>query len=81
MATIQLKPISAEKVANDLIQLLEKRGTSDYIGESISQLEHSLQCAHSGIQAGIFNTLAPHNSPPIIIPLLPFIFFLYGCFY
>lgn len=42
----------AERVTQDLITLLEERGTGDYIGESISQLEHSLQCAHYAKQAG-----------------------------
>lgn len=42
----------AEKVTNDLIYLLEERGTDDYIGESISQLEHCLQCANFGIKDG-----------------------------
>ena len=44
----------AEKITQDLIKLLEERGTGDYIGESISQLEHSLQCAHFAKQAGIY---------------------------
>lgn len=38
--------------ANSLIQLLNERGTGDYIGEHISQLEHSLQCAHSAKKSG-----------------------------
>jgi 2-amino-1-hydroxyethylphosphonate dioxygenase (glycine-forming) len=41
-----------EKVTNDIIHLLEERGTGDYIGESISQLEHSLQAANFAAQAG-----------------------------
>jgi predicted HD phosphohydrolase len=44
----------AEKITQDLIKLLEEGGTDDYIGESISQLEHSLQCAHYAKQAGIY---------------------------
>jgi hypothetical protein len=44
----------AETIAQDLITLLEERGTGDYIGESISQLEHSLQCAHYAKQAGSY---------------------------
>ncbi|KFZ01887.1 hypothetical protein V501_09739 [Pseudogymnoascus sp. VKM F-4519 (FW-2642)] len=38
--------------ADAIIRLLCERGTSDYIGESISQLEHCLQCAHSAAEAG-----------------------------
>jgi 2-amino-1-hydroxyethylphosphonate dioxygenase (glycine-forming) len=41
------------KITNELIQLLEERGTGDYIGESISQLEHCLQCANFGLKSGI----------------------------
>jgi len=41
-----------DAITDYLISLLEERGTGDYIGESISQLEHSLQCAHYGLQAG-----------------------------
>lgn len=41
------------KTTNDLIQLLEERGTGDYIGESISQLEHCLQCANFGLKSGM----------------------------
>jgi predicted HD phosphohydrolase len=44
--------MNSEKVTNDLIHLLEERGTGDYIGESISQLEHCLQCAHFGVKTG-----------------------------
>lgn len=40
------------KTADDLIRLLEERGAGDYIGENISQLEHCLQCAYFGRQAG-----------------------------
>jgi len=35
----------SEKSAS-LVALLENNGQGDYIGEKISQLEHSLQCAH-----------------------------------
>ena len=39
-------------VADSIIHLLEERGKGDYIGESISQLEHSLQAANFAAQAG-----------------------------
>lgn len=42
----------ADTITQTLIKLLEERGTSDYIGESVNQLEHSLQCAHFANQAG-----------------------------
>jgi len=38
--------------AASLIKLLEDNSQGDYIGESISQLEHSLQCAHMAVKAG-----------------------------
>lgn len=40
------------KVTDELIRLLEERGTGDYIGENISQLEHCLQCAYFGSESG-----------------------------
>lgn len=40
----------ADKSAS-LIALLEHNGQGDYIGERISQLEHSLQCAHLAARA------------------------------
>ena len=43
------------KVTDKLIRLLEERGTGDYIGESVSQLEHCLQCAHFGSESGIIS--------------------------
>lgn len=42
------------KITGDLIHLLEVRGTADYIGESISQLEHCLQAANFAFQAGMY---------------------------
>jgi len=48
------------RIADGLIKLLEERGTGDYIGESISQLEHSLQCAYFGALSG---NHANMNSP------------------
>jgi len=42
----------AKKITKEILTLLEERGTGDYIGEEISQLEHCLQCAHFGMKAG-----------------------------
>jgi 2-amino-1-hydroxyethylphosphonate dioxygenase (glycine-forming) len=39
-------------VTDDILHLLDERGTGDYIGESISQLEHCLQAANFAAQAG-----------------------------
>jgi len=52
-SSIRRRPSRAETIAQNLITLLE--GTADYIGESISQLEHSLQCAHYAKQAGNYS--------------------------
>ena len=38
--------------AHTLITALEQYGQGDYIGESISQLEHCLQAANSARQSG-----------------------------
>jgi hypothetical protein len=48
---------NSSKTTNDLIQLLEDRGTSDYIGESITQLEHCLQCAHRASRSGTYKSI------------------------
>ncbi|KIW89723.1 uncharacterized protein Z519_09879 [Cladophialophora bantiana CBS 173.52] len=37
---------AAALVASRIIDILNKYGKGDYIGEPISQIEHSLQCAH-----------------------------------
>ena len=43
--------MSPSEKAHSLIQLLETNGQGDYIGEAISQLEHSLQAANLATQA------------------------------
>jgi predicted HD phosphohydrolase len=43
---------SAQEKAKALISALEEYGQGDYIGESISQLEHCLQAAHQAQKAG-----------------------------
>jgi putative nucleotidyltransferase with HDIG domain len=35
-----------DKTSDKIIKLYEKYGTSDYIGETITQIEHALQCAY-----------------------------------
>ncbi|KAL9092563.1 MAG: hypothetical protein Q9165_004367 [Trypethelium subeluteriae] len=46
MATTSLNPsASPSEKASSIIQLLTDHGSSDYIGEPITQLAHSLQCA------------------------------------
>ncbi|KAH8690638.1 hypothetical protein BGW36DRAFT_465531 [Talaromyces proteolyticus] len=41
-----------QEKAEALVSVLEKYGQGDYIGESISQLEHSLQAAHQAQRSG-----------------------------
>ncbi|KAA8646348.1 HD domain-containing protein [Aspergillus tanneri] len=43
--------------AEHLIQSLDQYGQGDYIGESISQLEHCLQAAHQAQKSGARNDL------------------------
>ncbi|PLB53161.1 hypothetical protein P170DRAFT_473037 [Aspergillus steynii IBT 23096] len=48
---------SPQTKATHLIQSLEAHGQDDYIGESISQLEHCLQAAHQAQKSGARNDL------------------------
>ncbi|KAJ5114176.1 hypothetical protein N7456_002710 [Penicillium angulare] len=48
---------SPSEKAESLITALEKYGQGDYIGESISQLEHCLQAANQANQSGARNEL------------------------
>lgn len=50
-ATTTQSPASLLR-ADAVLGLLEKHGQGDYIGETISQLEHSLQAAHQAQKAG-----------------------------
>ena len=43
---------SVKETITTLWSYLEAQGQGDYLGEAISQLEHSLQCAHLAAQAG-----------------------------
>ncbi|KAF7157838.1 hypothetical protein CNMCM5623_002272 [Aspergillus felis] len=52
-----MTPSTPLQKANNLIDCLEKHGQGDYIGESISQLEHSLQAAHQAKKAGATDEL------------------------
>lgn len=58
VATIQfnctMNQQSPKEKAEALIGALEKYGQGDYIGESISQLEHCLQAAHQAHKAGTY---------------------------
>ncbi|PKX92236.1 HD domain-containing protein [Aspergillus novofumigatus IBT 16806] len=52
-----MPPSTPLEKANRLIDCLEQHGQGDYIGESISQLEHSLQAAHRAKKAGATDDL------------------------
>lgn len=53
--------------AASLVRLMEENAQGDYIGESISQLEHSLQCAHLGVKAGEPSPIPDKSSLPALI--------------
>lgn len=59
--------------ADAIIRLLCERGTSDYIGESINQLEHCLQCAHSAAKAGEYKSHLSLSLSQLSSPLSPYI--------
>lgn len=46
VTTTQKMPQTSAQIARNIVDLLLARGESDYIGEPISQLAHSLQAAH-----------------------------------
>lgn len=51
---MSLEPLeSSNQKAEYLVTALTRYGQGDYIGESISQLEHCLQAAHQAQKAGI----------------------------
>jgi hypothetical protein len=59
---------SPRQITDNLIQLLEQSGTGDYIGESISQLEHSLQCANFGLKSGAYHPAYRPSRPTNNLP-------------
>jgi predicted HD phosphohydrolase len=50
-----------------LVRLMEENAQGDYIGESISQLEHSLQCAHLAAKAGKPRLVGDKSSSPALL--------------
>lgn len=42
----------AQQTVSELFDFITKQGNSDYIGEAVSQLEHSLQAGHLAVEAG-----------------------------
>ena len=54
MATSILPSVEqhAQKIVSQLFDFIMKQGDGDYIGEAVSQLEHSLQSAHFAVEAG-----------------------------
>lgn len=49
---MRLTTSSISERVDALFQILEDSACSDYIGESVNQLEHALQCAHFARKAG-----------------------------
>ncbi|KAK5459878.1 hypothetical protein LTS15_004007 [Exophiala xenobiotica] len=44
--------LEATKTTSLIMDILKSHGQSDYIGEPVSQIEHSLQCAHQAARSG-----------------------------
>ena len=42
----------ADQKVSEMFDCIDKQGRGDYLGEAISQLEHSLQAAHLAVEAG-----------------------------
>lgn len=51
MLSSEANAAAVEKTVDDLFTILEIQGKTDYLGERVSQLEHSLQCAYLAAQA------------------------------
>lgn len=43
---------NAESTVDTLFSYLDAQGQGDYLGEGVSQLQHSLQAAHRAVEAG-----------------------------
>lgn len=53
MSTNGLTPTeNAQQTVSELFKFIIQQGDSDYIGEAISQLEHSLQAGHLAVESG-----------------------------
>lgn len=64
---VPLKTQPPAERANALVRLMEENAQGDYIGESISQLEHSLQCAHLAAKAGKYGLFPGRPSSPRLL--------------
>ena len=54
----------AQKTVSQLFDFITAQGDSDYIGEAVSQLEHSLQAAQQAVEAKADNeTVLASTSP------------------
>lgn len=56
----------AKDIVHQLLEFIRSQGNSDYLGENVSQLEHSLQCAHLAQQSSQFG----HDHEVILAALL-----------
>lgn len=43
-----------KETVHQLFSFIQLQGNTDYIGEQVSQLEHSLQCAHLATQSSLY---------------------------
>jgi putative nucleotidyltransferase with HDIG domain len=57
---------TASDIVRQLLDFVKSQGNTDYLGESISQLEHSLQCAHLAQQSEQFG----HDNEVVLAALL-----------
>jgi len=58
-----------ETTTTNLLTLLTTHGRGDYIGESINQLEHSLQAAAFGLSQNLSSSISPIPEPTILAAL------------
>lgn len=61
LSTTKMELPSPSVRADALVSALEQYGQGDYIGESISQLEHCLQAAHQAQKSGRRCALPHHH--------------------
>jgi 2-amino-1-hydroxyethylphosphonate dioxygenase (glycine-forming) len=47
----QLSRAKAQEIVSELFNFITAQGDADYIGEAVSQLQHSLQAAHLAVEA------------------------------
>lgn len=59
-------PAKPDAIVRELLEFIQSQGTTDYLGECLSQLEHSLQCAYMAQQSKDFG----HDDEVVLAALL-----------